>query len=130
MESARRSLDDARLLNTASSVRGAVNRAYYAMFYAASALVIANGRSFSKHSALISYVHREFVKPGVLEKKHGRALQKAFENRTEGDYQDMVTFKPEDVGAMMSDASEFIDAVARLVPGLLRSSGEPLEQNL
>jgi len=114
LESARRSLADARLLLAAGSVRGAVNRAYYAMFYAASALAIAGGQSFTKHSALISFIHREFVKPGILPREHGRALQKAFEDRTEGDYQDLVKQKPEDAAAMIQAAAEFIDVIVGL----------------
>jgi uncharacterized protein (UPF0332 family) len=122
MESARRSLADARLLHAAGSVRGAVNRAYYAMFYAASALAIAGGQSFSKHSALISYIHREFVKPGILPQEQGRALQKGFEDRTEGDYQDLVKLKPKDAAAMIQAASEFIAVVVGLSSDAVRQA--------
>ena len=69
MEAAQRAIEDARLLMESGSIRGAVNRAYYAMFYAASALAVSNNSgTFSKHAGLIAYIHREWVHTGKLEK--------------------------------------------------------------
>ena len=49
MENARTTVRDAQLLRDAGSLRSAINRAYYAMFYAASALALSRGLSLSKH---------------------------------------------------------------------------------
>ena len=114
LENADRMLKDAHLLLEAGSLRSAVNRVYYAMFYAASALAVSRGRVFSTHKGLIVYLQREFVKTGVLDRQHGRTLQKAFENRTEGDYQDLVRFSSADVARMLSDAEEFVQATTAL----------------
>lgn len=116
MENARQTLLDAKLLNDAGSIRSAVNRAYYAMFYAASGLAIARGEAHSKHKGVVTLIHRDFVRTGRLGREHGRALQKAFENRSEGDYQDRLRFTQEDVAEMIRSAEAFIDAVAVLIP--------------
>ena len=42
----------------------AASRAYYAAFYAVSALFALEGRSFNKHTALESAVHRDLVRTG------------------------------------------------------------------
>ena len=47
------SLAEARLLLTHDQVRTAVNRVYYACFYAVSALLWAEGHSSPKHSASV-----------------------------------------------------------------------------
>ena len=112
MENARITVRDAQLLRDAGSLRSAVNRAYYAMFYAASALALSRGLSLSKHSAVISFFHREFVKPGLLGREHGRALQKAFEDRSEADYQDYLRVTAQQVDARLVEARDFIEVVS------------------
>jgi len=49
----------------------AINRAYYALFYAVSALLLEEGRRFSKHSGIRAAFNRDLVKPGRLSRKHG-----------------------------------------------------------
>ncbi|HID63932.1 MAG TPA: HEPN domain-containing protein [Anaerolineae bacterium] len=48
----------------------AINRAYYAIFYAANALLATKGLSRSKHSAVIATFRQYFVKPGLIEDKY------------------------------------------------------------
>ena len=112
MENARTTVQDAQLLRDAGSLRSSINRAYYAMFYAASALALSRGLSLSKHSAVISFFHRDLVKPGLLGREHGRALQKAFEDRSEADYQDYLRVTPQQVDARIAEARDFIDVVS------------------
>jgi HEPN domain-containing protein len=49
----------------------AIYRAYYALFYAVSALLLEEGRRFSKHSGVRAAFNRDLVKPGRLSRKHG-----------------------------------------------------------
>jgi uncharacterized protein (UPF0332 family) len=115
MENARQTLADARLLHERGSVRSAVNRTYYAMFYAASALAIARGKVFAKHSGVITFIHKECVQPGLLDRKYGRAFQKAFEDRSEGDYQDLLKLTDEQAADAIESAEEFVSALKALV---------------
>jgi len=46
---------------------------------------------------------------------HGRALQRAFESRSEGDYQDVMRLTTLDVDRLMADATAFIEAVREVV---------------
>lgn len=108
-------LGDAAVLRHADSVRGATNRAYYAMFYAAAALAIHQGQSFRKHAGLIAYIHKEWVATGQLGKQHGRALQRAFESRSEGDYQDVLRLTGQDVDQLIAEAVAFLGEVRRIV---------------
>lgn len=47
----------------------AASRAYYAMFYCAEALLLNEGKSYSRHSAVIAAFGRELVKPGLLDSR-------------------------------------------------------------
>jgi uncharacterized protein (UPF0332 family) len=42
----------------------AVNRAYYALFYAVSALLLEEGHKFTKHSGVRAAFNRDIIKPG------------------------------------------------------------------
>ena len=54
------------------------SRAYYAAFYAASALLLSEGLDTSKHSGVIALIHQHFVKSGKLNKEQGRNLNWLF----------------------------------------------------
>ena len=64
----------------------AAARAYYAAFYAASALLLSQDIDTNKHSGVIALVHQHFVKTGKLDKEQGRNLNWLFEIRGVGDY--------------------------------------------
>ena len=64
LEKATRSLQAARLLNQQNLPEFAASRAYYTMFYIASAFLEGEGLAFSRHSAVISAFGREFANTG------------------------------------------------------------------
>ena len=108
-------LADAAILHTRESLTGTMNRCYYAMFYAASALAIRDGFTFHKHGAIISYIHREYVKAGRISKDLGRGLLAAFDHRTEADYHAMVHFGLDDVAELLDQARRFVAEVKSLI---------------
>jgi len=86
---AEETLSDAKaMLANGVSGRAVVNRAYYAMFYAVIALLIAmkSDHKTSKHSGIISIFDREIVHSGLLGREFSRMLHRAFDARQESDY--------------------------------------------
>jgi uncharacterized protein (UPF0332 family) len=65
----------------------AVNRAYYAIFYAANALLVTRGLERSKHSGVIAAFRQHFVKTGLIEAEYSRFYGAAMDDRHEGDYE-------------------------------------------
>ena len=65
-EKADRALEDAAFLTGAGKYGLAANRLYYALFHAASALLLSKGITTKRHSGLITQVHLHFVKTGIL----------------------------------------------------------------
>ncbi|MEW6680404.1 MAG: HEPN domain-containing protein [bacterium] len=63
-----------------------VNRAYYAMFYVALALLQKIGKVPVKHTGVISIFDTEFVLKDIFPKELSRAFHKAFELRQTSDY--------------------------------------------
>jgi uncharacterized protein (UPF0332 family) len=91
------------------------SRAYYAAFYAASALLLNEGIDTSKHSGVIALIHRHFVKSGKLSKEQGRNLNWLFELRSVGDYGVAVHVGQDDSRRAVTVAEDFITTVATLL---------------
>ena len=89
----------------------AVSRAYYAMFYAATALLASKGVSRSTHSGVISTFSEHFVKTGLIEAEFAKVLGQALESRLDSDYD--ITFSAEQVLAtkVFQDAQRFVGRI-------------------
>jgi len=64
----------------------AASRAYYAAFYAVSALFALQGKTFTKHRAVEAAVHRDLVKPGTWSRDLGGDFSELVRLRRTGDY--------------------------------------------
>jgi hypothetical protein len=111
MQQARESLQEAMTLFQASLWRGAINRAYYAMFYSILALAVLRQEVTSKHSGVITFYDREFIRSGMFPKKFSKALHLAFQRRQENDYGEVFSVTEEDADQAINDAKEFVAAV-------------------
>ncbi|MBI4832800.1 MAG: HEPN domain-containing protein [Candidatus Lindowbacteria bacterium] len=81
------SLDDAKyLLDGSRSPQSVVNRSYYAMFYAALALMQKIGKIPAKHTGVVSLFDTEFVLKGVFPLQLSEDFHAAFELRQVADY--------------------------------------------
>jgi uncharacterized protein (UPF0332 family) len=89
LKQAEESIDEAAfLLQGKKSPRAVINRAYYGMFYAVLALLIFEPYASSKHSGVLGYFNRRFVKQGIFPEEMGRVINKAFDLRQRGDYRE------------------------------------------
>jgi uncharacterized protein (UPF0332 family) len=112
LRQAEESLDEAKYLSDGyKSPRSVINRAYYAMFYAVLALLVFEPYSSSKHSGVLSFFNREFVKTGLFPEDLGRAVNKAFDLRQRSDYREEVVLIREQVAPFLDWAKKFIDSV-------------------
>lgn len=87
------------------------SRAYYAMFYAASALLASKGISRSKHSGVHSAFGQHFVKPGLIEPQYSRMLINAFNVRLDSDYDVKPLLNMALVEDILRDAQQFVERV-------------------
>ena len=91
----------------------AINRAYYAIFYAASGLLLVKDISRSKHSGVIAAFRQYFVKPGLIDPEYSDIYGDVMDARIVGDYD--MTFEAEPVTAKekLEDARRFVERVSR-----------------
>lgn len=100
-------------------VRSAINRAYYAMFYAVLALLATRDAETSRHSGAISLFDREFVRAGTLPQDFSRWLHEAFSDRQAADYGTDFGRTDQDAAESVRRARDFVGGVA----GVLRREG-------
>ena len=93
----------------------AVNRIYYGMFYILSALSLKYDFSTSKHQQLIGWFNKEFISTGGIDRKYGRILHNAYNNRSTGDYDDFAEFDEEDVKKSFDEMKDFIRTIRALL---------------
>ena len=93
----------------------AINRIYYGMYYALTALALKNSFETSKYGQLIGWFNKEYIASGKVDPKFGMILHNAFQNRTKGDYDAFISFNQQEVDIMLYEMVEFIDEIKRVV---------------
>jgi len=90
----------------------AVNRLYYACFFAVSALLLTEGYSSSKHKGVQSLFGLHWLHTGKLPGSMGHFFHLLFEYRQESDYADLAAFERTEVESWYEEAHEFIDRIS------------------
>jgi uncharacterized protein (UPF0332 family) len=125
MGRAREALTDADAALREERLNEASNRIYYAMFYAATALLATRDLSSSRHSGVISLLHEQFVHPGTFPRPLAHQLASAFDMRAESDYKDFAEPDPVRLREMLEQAGIFIEAVEKLIPAQEQREARP-----
>ena len=86
MALAEQALNTAQITLDADDFRATVNRAYYAIFYSASAMLLTQGLERRKHSGVISLFREHFVKPGLIEAEYSVVYGETLVVREDADY--------------------------------------------
>lgn len=94
-----------------------VNRAYYAVFYAANALAATEGLSRSRHSGVIAAFRQHFVKPGLIEVEYGDIYGRLMDDRHASDYDVEATIEPARARTDLEDAQRFVGRVEKHLQG-------------
>lgn len=115
LEKAARSVEAAEQLTKHGNAEFAVGRAYYAMFYAAEALLNENELRFRKHAGVHRAFAQHFAKNGLLDEKYHRWLIAAFSKRITGDYGIDSDVTAEDAAVLIDQAHLFLKAATEFL---------------
>lgn len=115
LEKASDALASAKLESAEGHLSFAVNRLYYACFYAVTALLLASGKQFTRHSAVMSEFNRTFVKMGKVDVVWSKFYQKLFDDRQESDYIPTARFEPADIAQRIEQAESFVAMIRDLI---------------
>ncbi|MCB1060081.1 MAG: HEPN domain-containing protein [Calditrichaeota bacterium] len=91
----------------------AASRAYYAMFYAAEALLLAHDLVYKKHSAVIAAFAEHFTRKGILPEELHRFFIDAQNARLSGDYMSEMDVSIKEVQVHIDHAREFVTTITK-----------------
>jgi uncharacterized protein (UPF0332 family) len=112
---ARQSLSAARVLLDNGFPDYATSRAYYTMFYIASAFLEGEGMSFSSHAAVISAFGREFARTGRVPVEFHQFLIRAQDLRNAGDYGQLNAVTAQQATEQITCAEQFLELAQNLI---------------
>lgn len=109
MLNAEETLHAAEALFKEDFLRDAINRAYYAVFYIAEALLNEKDLRFSKHGTVHGAFAQHYIKTGIFDDKYHKLLTGAFRRRMLGDYDEVTRFNRDEVRQILDQAYDFLD---------------------
>jgi uncharacterized protein (UPF0332 family) len=119
IQQATEALEDGRyLLAGGRGARTAVNRAYYAAFYAVLALLQTVGKTPRKHRGVLMLFDTEFVRTGLLPKTLSESLHRLFDARQDDDYRRLNPVLPDEALDLIAVAERFVQAVREYLIGV------------
>jgi len=117
IERAANDLVDAKLLFANNRYNGSVTRAYYAIFNSLRAVLATEGVDFKKHSGVISYFQKQYIKTGMFENEISDYVRDAFAVRNDSEYQDFYSVSKEDAEAQIKNAAIVLETVKKFLSG-------------
>lgn len=112
---AHHALEVAWKLQAGGELADAAGKAYYAMFYAAQALLKAHGIEVVKHSAVASMLGRHFAKTGRLDPKFHRMFLNARRVREVADYSLFEEIIESTANLTLEESQSFVSEIERLL---------------
>lgn len=115
LDSAKDKLYSAKLLLEAGQYKDSIGRSYYAIFNAIRSVLASRSIDFSKHSGVIAYFQKEYIKTEVFDKKYSKYLQQAFQIRNSCDYDDFYIVSKQDAQEQYNRAEELIETIEKYI---------------
>ena len=101
-----------------------LNRSYYAVFHAIRAVNSLLGFDSKKHSGVIAFFNKNFVKSGVFDKSMADIIKGTSLFRTRSDYEDFFIASRHDAETQLSNAKIFVNAVSDFLEQYDNRGGE------
>lgn len=112
---AKDTLEDAHILAENEKWNSAINRLYYAAYYAVIALLMSADLKPTTHNGAKSNFSEHFVKTGKIDKELAKIFSQLFSWRQKGDYDDLFDFQEDKVLPYFEPVKKLISEVEKLV---------------
>lgn len=115
LELAESKLENARRIFEIDLYDDAVSRAYYAMFYAAKAALLAEGVDLRRHSSAVTKFRELFVVTGRVDAEYLRYLGRAQSARERSNYAPFVPLDKHGAKEVLDAAESFVKKIKELL---------------
>ena len=93
-----------------------VNRLYYSIFHAATALLLSAGNTARTHNGVIRILMKDYVRVGLLSIEDGKLISSLFNMRHTGDYDDLFDWDQSKVEPLIEPTRLLLEKMKSLVP--------------
>ena len=111
IENAHESLNVAKLNLENDFYSAAINRAYYAIFYAANAMLATKRLNRNKHSGVLAAFRQHFIKTKILSLELSDTYGRVMEDRHVSDYELITAISIEDARIDIEETQNFLRVV-------------------
>ncbi len=115
LNKAQKFLRSAAVLFELEDFDSSASRAYFAMFYAAQALLLNETQAFSSKQGIRSSFIQQFVRNGPLPQRAGEAFERAAEHQEVGDYGYDFAVTEEQAEYVLSESEAFVNSITNLI---------------
>ena len=115
MERADETIEEVGILAERGHYNAAVNRLYYACFYATQALLLKHHIAATTHAGVKSMLGLHFISKGVISFDHGKTFNTLFEKRHSSDYEAFAYCDKALVDDLTPLAEAFIQRIKELL---------------
>lgn len=92
--------------------RTSLNRSYYGVFHAMRAVNILEGYDSSKHSGVIAFFNKTFLKENRMDRSLSQIIKDTSYLREKSDYDDFFIASREEAEIQLENAKKFVEAVS------------------
>ncbi|MGV8139804.1 MAG: HEPN domain-containing protein [Mangrovibacterium sp.] len=114
-DNARQSLREARLMIDNCFWNAAINRMYYACYYAVSGLMVKNGIETKTHAGTRQMLGLHFIRTGKISVEAGNIFSNLFSKRQSGDYDAFIYFDRNTAETLYPQAEIFVNLIEKLI---------------
>lgn len=115
IERARMALDEIKKVMPLKVWGIIANRMYYALYYAAIALLINDKHTVGTHKGVISLLNQYYVRIGILSKEDGHLFGQVFAFRQGSDYDDFMDATEEDIDRFLPEVETLVEKIIGLI---------------
>lgn len=108
---AKEEIDTSEALFHMEKYKAANNRAYYAIYYAITAILALETIAFKKHKDTLAYFNKQYVHEGKFPKDIGKQIAKAQRIRHDSDYNEMYIASKEETRMQIQAAGRLTGLV-------------------
>ena len=115
MKRAKETLHEADILIKDNCYNAAVNRLYYACYYAVIALLVKNHITAQTHDGVKQMYGMHFVLTGKIDRRYSRFYSQLFNDRMSGDYDDFLFYDEDMLSELRPLSEEFITVIENII---------------
>ncbi len=113
MERAKEMLDASKGNLEIGQYKTSLNRSYYAIFHAMRAANILKGFDSSKHSGVIAFFNKEYLKENIMDRSLSVIIKNSAFLREKSDYDDFYIASKKEAEKQLKDAEVFLAVVEK-----------------